>query len=359
MLSGNKGEWSEVYVLMKLLAEGTLYAADSNLNFIPDLYFPVLKILRLEHGSNREYLREVNIQIIDGNTKQLISTIKIADFIQYSRQLFELLKTKKGLSFGVPELDLFLKEIEVKSLSASKHDKSDIKVVVHDLRTGQKPELGFSIKSMLGKNATLFNSSKATNFIYEIINAGPLEINSINAIIDEPKISNRINEIKKFNGQLIFKDIESNNFKLNLQLIDGDLPKIISEILLLKYSSEKINSIKELTTRLNELNPLQYDLSRNHPFYEHKIKSFLTDTALGMTPSSTWDGKYDATGGIIIVKDNGDLVCYHIYNRNEFQNYLFNNTRLEQASTSRYDFGLLFQNEKRFYFKLNLQVRFK
>ena len=31
MLTGNKGEWSEIYVLFKLLAEGKLYAADEHL----------------------------------------------------------------------------------------------------------------------------------------------------------------------------------------------------------------------------------------------------------------------------------------------------------------------------------------
>ena len=29
MLKGNKGEWSEVYVLLRLLADGKIYATDS------------------------------------------------------------------------------------------------------------------------------------------------------------------------------------------------------------------------------------------------------------------------------------------------------------------------------------------
>ena len=28
MLTGNKGEWSEIYVLLRLLADGKIYAAD-------------------------------------------------------------------------------------------------------------------------------------------------------------------------------------------------------------------------------------------------------------------------------------------------------------------------------------------
>ena len=37
MLTGNKGEWSELYVLLKLLAEGRLYAADDEVKRIEDM----------------------------------------------------------------------------------------------------------------------------------------------------------------------------------------------------------------------------------------------------------------------------------------------------------------------------------
>ena len=90
----------------------------------------------------------------------------------------------------------------------------------------------------------------------------------------------------------------------------------------------------------------------------YKIKDFLTDCALGMTPTAPWTGHYDATGGVIIVKEDGDIVCYHIYNRNEFQDYLLNNTKMDQASTSRYQFGDLYEENGSVFLKLNLQIRF-
>lgn len=34
-ITGNKGEWSEIYTLLKLLGEGKVYAGDQNLNRIP------------------------------------------------------------------------------------------------------------------------------------------------------------------------------------------------------------------------------------------------------------------------------------------------------------------------------------
>ena len=47
-LTGNKGEWSEIYVLLRLLADGRIYAADENLQRLENVYFPILKIIREE-----------------------------------------------------------------------------------------------------------------------------------------------------------------------------------------------------------------------------------------------------------------------------------------------------------------------
>jgi type II restriction enzyme len=115
----------------------------------------------------------------------------------------------------------------------------------------------------------------------------------------------------------------------------------------------------DLVARIAKNNPLHFDAENKHKFYEYKIKRFLTDVALGMMPSKVWTGQYDATGGYLIVKENGDILCYHIYNRNKFEDYLLNNTKLETASSSRHKFGKIYEENGVLYFNLNLQVRFK
>lgn len=357
MLSGNKGEWSEIYVFLKLLADGRLNAADANLNAIPNVYYPIIKILRQENSGSREYRINGSIKIYDNNNTELLN-LPIADFVSRSQKLFTDLRNADGRSFAFADIETFLHSIDVNSLTALKTDKADIKVVVHDLNTGMQPQLGFSIKSMLGGNSTLFNPGNTTNFIFEITGNGQLNIDEINAIETSPKIANRITELKARGFGIKFIKIQSDTLKLNLQLIDSDLPEILAELLLLKYSTPGLALLSATLNQLTQNNPLHFDLSQGHPFYEYKIKNFLTDSALGMTPATMWTGQYDATGGIIIVKENGELVCYHIYNRNEFQNYLLNNTRLEQASTSRYNFGDLYNENGKTFLKLNLQVRF-
>lgn len=47
-----------------------------------------------------------------------------------------------------------------------------------------------------------------------------------------------------------------------------------------------------------------------------------------------------------------------VYNKNEFEDYLLNNTKLETASSSRHGFGEIYEKNGSVYIKLNLQIRF-
>ena len=86
-------------------------------------------------------------------------------------------------------------------------------------------------------------------------------------------------------------------------------------------------------------------------------------SALGMLPATPWGGKYEATGGYLVVKEDGDIVCFHIYDRNLLEDYLFYNTRFETPSSStkkQHNFGKIYKGEDgNLYFNLNLQIRFK
>lgn len=48
-----------------------------------------------------------------------------------------------------------------------------------------------------------------------------------------------------------------------------------------------------------------------------------------------------------------------IYNRDYFEKYLLDNTKLERGSTGKHSFASLYKEDKKMYINLNLQVRFK
>lgn len=358
MITGNKGEWSEIYVLLKILADKEIYAGDGDLNKIENLIFPVIKILRNETSGSFEFSYENDIVLIKNSEE--IYRIPVHTFQKQAHSLLSTLQSKTPRTFNVPEIEDFLKSFNSQSIKAKSTVKSDIQIVIHDQRTGTNPELGFSIKSKLGSPSTLLNAGKTTNFIYQIKNLtlSNEQVNSINNIDDtQGKIKKRISNIKALGGQLEFVRTENPVFENNLTLIDSALPIIMANSLELFYTSS-LSKVTDLTEEIKEQNPLGFNTDDSHPFYEYKLKRLLSDIALGMTPSKVWTGQLDATGGYLVVKEDGDVLCYHIYNRNEFENYLFKNTKLDTASSTRHGFGIIYGDNGKHYIKLNLQIRF-
>lgn len=357
MLTGNKGEWSEIYTLLKLLGDTVLYPGNEKIERIPKIIYPIIKILRSESNGDFEYSIKDKIVIISGD-KQILE-IPIEDFKNNSISLLKSIKANSSGTFSVPEIEEFMRSINCISLKANSSSKTDITVVIHDQRTNQEPILGFSIKSQLGSPSTILNAGRTTNFTFKIKNVQltSQEILAINNIATRSKIKDRILKIKDKGGIFEFSQIDKSIFSNNLVLVDSLLPQILSQIVF-EYFSSSNTTMTELLSVIEENNPLNFDKSNDHQFYIYKIKRFLTDVALGMMPSKVWTGEYDATGGYLIVKENGDVLCYHIYNRNEFENYLINNTKLDTPSSSRHGFGEIYQEEGELYFKLNLQIRF-
>lgn len=352
-MKGNKGEWTEIYTFLKLLGEGELYSADENLEKIEDIYYPILKIFR--EADNRNYELNDVVKIINSDSKEVIKEISISNFLEQSEILLEKIKKASGSSFGFPEIERYMKSIDCNTLKSKSGNKRDITIKIHDKFTNSNPKLGFSIKSKLGQNSTLFNASKRTNFLYKLkgCSFSEKEIKEINSIKYKKDKIKRIEQ----NCEIIYYDMCDERFKSNLQVIDSRLPEIMANMVFKYYKTSGLTRINDLTAELKNENPCGY-VSEDHNFYEYKIKNFLIDAALGMTSASIWDGEFDATGGYIVVKEDGEILCYHLYNYNKFKSYLYNNTRLEASSTNKYDYADIFKKEDEFFIKFNLQVRF-
>ncbi len=355
-ISGNKGEWSEIYTLFKVLGDKRLYSGSESLEKVEHLVYPIVKVLRSELQGNFEYTVDQDIVVISSD-KQVLHRVSIQEFQAQALSLFEHVKDNHG-SFSAPEAESFMRKIHCSSLKAASTVKTDITITIHDERTNQTPQLGFSIKSQLGNPSTLLNAGKTTNFKYEVVGKLSQEsIVRINSIDSRSKIKDRIEAVHKLGGRFQFIATEQNVFSNNLVLIDSLLPQLLGHLVFEFYHSSHSKMI-DLVKVLEQRNVLNFDDASGHQFYTYKIKRFLTDVALGMMPSKVWSGLHDATGGYLIVKENGDVLCYHIYNRNEFESYLLNNTKLDTASSSRHGFGVVFEEQGKLYMNLNLQIRF-
>ena len=196
-LTGNKGEWSEIYTLLKLLGEGKVYAGDQNLNKIQDLFYPIIMILRQEKEGTFNYKLQNSDVVIQTPEGEELLRIPASVFLMEAEKLLMAINKNVG-AFAIPQIEIFMNQIHCHSLKAKSSDKTDIKIILHDRRTKMNSEMGFSIKSQLGGNSTLLNASKATNFNFKIkecctllfISFGGLSIHlQIKSILNDTDIS--------------------------------------------------------------------------------------------------------------------------------------------------------------------------
>ena len=166
-LTGNKGEWSEIYTLFKLLGEGKVYAGDQNLHKIQDLFYPIIMILRQEKDGNVNYKLQNKDIVIQTPEGEELLRISASVFLAEAEKLLKAINENDG-AFAIPPTETFMNGIHCHSLKAKSADKTDIRIILHDRRTKINSEMGFSIKSQLGGDSTLLNASKATNFNFKI-----------------------------------------------------------------------------------------------------------------------------------------------------------------------------------------------
>lgn len=361
--SFNKGEWSELYAFIRLLKEGKIYAADEYVNRIENVYFPIIKIIREEiENEILDYKTGDIVGIYKNN--ELIDEIPVNEIAENSEVLFEKIfeggRNESG-AFEIPEIKDFLDKMKIQKVKASSLEKVDMTMQIHDINTGYSPVAGFSVKSDVGSPPTLLNAGKNTRIRFKVNGISKEEMQEINVIdktVEREYMKSRMGKLFELADSVEFDKVLDETFNENMIMIDSLLPEIFAEMVLMHYRtiSESIYDCEMLIQMLAEVNPMKYNRTKN---YRYKFKKMITASALGMTPGKEWNGFDTATGGYIIIKKDGDVLCYHLYNRNYFEEYLIKNTQFDRPSASKFDYGYLYEENGDTYIDLNVQVRFK
>lgn len=359
MVTANKGEWSEFYAFLKILAERDVALADENLLARAGHSLTFLKVYRL--GANGEPLTYAldgqKISILDeyGVNRSSISPSAVEGKLN---KIFSEILLSKKTTFSIVEAETLAHLLLCGSIKAPSAEKADIVASIRDRSTGLDERAGFSIKSLVGGASTLLNAGRTTNFIYELVGLAHGSIDAVNSITGSSKIRDRVRTIISMGGSFQFFRMNEPLLERNLRKIDTMMPEFLAEMILAFYSGAG-SSVGTLTGCLaNHIGFREsYGLSRED--YDFKIKQLLISIALGLVPSRLWDGLMLAHGGYLVVKPKGELVCYHAIQRDLFLEYLFRNTKFETASTTRHDFGKLYAKDGQIFMNLNLQIRFK
>ena len=360
-ISGNKGEWSEFYVLLKALGDGRIYGADGNIKRKPNVYLDINRVIRHDDGKELVFIRVPERELVQvlRNGEEYTTVVIPALIDQYRKLYLEIVKGKN--SFSIPNTEEFMRSIGCTTLKAPSNDKTDITIEIHEPKTGMDLVQGFSIKSMLGNPSTLVNASGSTNFVYSLDGAMTENIadkaNEYRNSESKTKVIDMLTYLKNQGISLKFIDTDKKTLFNNLTLIDSSMPELVGEMLKLYYQ-EGISRISEQIDILNKRNPLKFRNPNEIPYYEYKIKKLLVSYALGMQSAKPWMGVEDANGGYIIVKKDGDVLCYHIFDRGSFEDYLIKNTKFDTPSIDRHEFAYVYHGDGEYNIKLNMQIRF-
>ena len=374
MVKGNKGEWSEPYVAIRLLGEGKLYLADANGNKKVDEWMEVLDVLRYEtttHLVRYHYdAKETAVTVYFGT--QMVIKVLASDFLKYADMLRDEIVTAKGRSFAVSdEIMNFFKTVKIdeKHLKAVSIEKSDIFLNISDPRAQiVRNKIGFSIKSKFGENPTLFNTAKASAAIYKLDGMTNELMAKVNAIVDakgHALVRDRCELVKKyckvsFFGYPVALRAKCRAFAENLELVNYKLQDVIQQILynrfFLGFSEVNLDKVVDKIIHDNPCN-----ITRPEVKYPYMVKSFLYAAYCGMTASTLWDGTSNVNGGFITVCNNGDVVAHYALESDAFKSYLYNNCYLEFPSTGEKhgDYGYVYKDGDDYFFKLNFQIRYR
>ena len=151
-MKANKGEWSEFYAFLKILDERKLFAADKNLEIIPDKFFVFRRVFRTEAGADEKIFdirNEGEILILDkeGKTLKKLSGEELPSKVA---TIFRKIKASEGTTFEIKEASDLSQELLCTKIKAGNYTKSDIEAEVFDRITDTVVPLGFSVKSAIG-----------------------------------------------------------------------------------------------------------------------------------------------------------------------------------------------------------------
>ncbi len=406
----NRGEWTEAYVFLRLLGDGRIYGASAELIRDEKTYIDVVNIIRDEPNSYLKFERFIEGEMAKVNAMDdnlIFKVITAPELNEKASFLYKEIMCGSGgkRKLKVPAIQTFLEDLRFSSPKANLSDsakeqygaKADIIITTQNSLDNSRTTEGFSVKSHLGSNPTLFNCSQTSGFVYRILGCdteGMHKINSINSL------KSMIAYIKKVYS-LEYVGCRNSIFEQNIGIVDSRMDEILNVAILFVNEYFDNNASTDLPTvceYLIKLNPIKR--ANPNEFYSAKIKDFLFASFAGLTASTPWSGRKKLTGGYIDVGQSGELLYYRAISDDIFANYLFQNTKIDmpdrgvkkalaleranvylkenreltqaeeksiiyvngidgKKNSKKGDFGYVYRDGDEFFIVLNFQIRFR
>jgi hypothetical protein len=345
----NIGEAAETYAWIKLSLDGVITGAQSDLTPWPAKTWKVCSVGRLTSGKLAELtVSGDHAQIAIGSGS--VNTVSTNGIREIATWLQSRLVGGKWTTADTSKLNSDMTAVFKGAVKGGSRGKADILPVVEEPIQSftRVVRRGLSVKSSAGADPSLVNASKQTRFRFSVQNAHQ------GAAASTP--SQLLHALG--HASVGFEGVRSESYEHNLAIVDSHLAEMLAWMLVESFST-RTTSVSDLCQRLTTANPLNL---RSTPNYRRKIGEFLVASALGMVPATKWTGAYEADGGMLVVKQAGELVTFFVIDaelKDSMSAYLLNTCYLDTASTKRHGFGSIYSEGPDDFLDLALQVRLK
>lgn len=382
----NKGEWAELYVLLQLLGTGVLHAADGDLKCKKDSFLEVATVVRraVDGKGMMEYAVrpasatvEVRLRGVGaGNESAAFAVVSMGECRRAAQALFSCLVSHesgaKTMRAPVEVCD-FAERIGVANPKAQSvphardafGGKVDIVIETRDARNGMTNSAGFSVKSQFGSAATLFNAAPTAPLLYWVAHCDDVLMAEFNGLHDARGNRGWFRCCQPFFDEhglrvSFARARHAGSFERNLLFVREGMLEIIAACVRERFiQGAAVSDVADIVASVAEQNPMRYPPAVAAAVYEKAMKDFLYAAFSGMSMTKPWDGVEQVNGGYIVVKPDGDVLCYHANDREEFRSYLFRTTVFEYVSAKKFGWSYIEKNDGEYLLPVNFSIRFK
>jgi len=350
LVKQNRGEWSEFYALVKLLANGFV-----DLETSMDTVRKRTKVISVKKNEDEFYIHDGIVLSGEKIFQSLELKKKAADI---KNAILLIGKDKTTLPIA-EDLSRRL-GVSVKKQASSR--VADLYATLHFEDRETKYDL--SIKSWLGGNPSFFNASKnSTKIIYKInsdLSDGFL------TTLSERKATENIRKIYLNGGSLEFSSYANKKFKEGLHYATADGPEVFADLVICGYLAgrdgvdceikKELTSIADNFDYFKRVRKLFLGVS-NKVIYEQRVKVILFHFLMYQLQKGAPDKSSLASDNYLAVLEDGNLLC--IVGREKLEEKLFNLCKMDSPDSKRHDYGYAYNENGLWYINLQPGIRLK
>jgi type II restriction enzyme len=335
MVKNNGGEWSEFLCFVALLLNKNVqsYGLGSR--------YEVEWIERNDgkNGESRRYypIDEMSNIIVESETTTKKYYIPDFDSIvcRIKKDLDKKVKSN-GMTFTIGEACRLMGSLDIDKVKSSTSNKDDFSLKLRGV-----PPAGYSVKSENCGSPSLLNAGKSTTRLKFSVD--------IDGIIED-YADEKGKKLYSCLNRMVLHSVPCKEFRENM---GTDMTAMIARECIVYLQHHGYCSVRKITEELGRNRALGFQMAT----WKRIICDFLLLWACKGTPGKIIDGRNKASGGMVFYLVDGTVRILTFRDVDEHAEYLYNNSHFDMPSTTRHEYGKLYESDGQVYIDYVLGIR--